>query len=283
MLSIARVLTFWGVLVGVAASPRLASAEDELLVKLPKVTEPTARAHLQAGNAHYRVREFEAALTEYKKGILIEDAAIFLYNIGMCNRRLEHWADAVWVYQRFLDRAKPEPALVARVEGFITDAQNHLDEEKRAQANRVPSEPPRGASAVAAPASGNTASTSVQGTHMERPSTRLVRGEPWYRDGVGWALTGAGLIAASVGGWLILDAGHLDEQANSNPIQPERVALHDRASTRRLEGALVGIGGLALLGTGIVKLIVHPEDHEEQITGWRLGITTHGVALVGSF
>jgi tetratricopeptide (TPR) repeat protein len=277
MLSIARVLTFWGVLVGVAASPRLATAEDELLVKLPKVTEPTARAHLQAGNAHYRVREFEAALAEYKKGILIEDAAIFLYNIGQCHRKLEHWADAVWVYQRFLDRAKPEPALVARVEGLISEAQNHVDEEKRAQAGQTPSSRPSSApvASTPSPAPGNEA------PRAPVPSTRLVRGDPWYNDGVGWALTGGGAIGLGLGGLLLFSAADLENQADATTIQADRRSLQARASTRRIEGGIVGVGGAALLTLGIIKLIIHPEDREEPIV--RLGITSNGIAISGRF
>jgi tetratricopeptide (TPR) repeat protein len=284
MLSIARAFVFWGALLGamsVVAPVRLARADDELLAKLPKVTEPTARAHLLSGNAHYRTKEFEAALAEYKKGLQLEDAAIFLYNIGQCNRKLQRWDDAVWVYQRFLDRAKPDAALVERVQGFIREAQQHLDEEKRAARVRPPTDvgPPSPAPMTATP----TAVVPPPGGSAA-PAMRLVPGEPWYRDSAGWALTGAGAIGVGVGAWMLADAADLERQANDSPMEPQRVALHDRASSRRVTGAIVGLGGVALLATGIVKLIVHPGDREEPIgTSWRIGITGDGLAILGKF
>ena len=78
--------------------------------------------------------------------------------------------------------------------------------------------------------------------------------EPWYADGVGWSLASAGAIAAVAGGYLWLDTADLDDRANHEPRQTVREALHDRASTRRGIGAVIGISGIGVLAAGILKL-----------------------------
>jgi hypothetical protein len=69
---------------------------------------------------------------------------------------------------------------------------------------------------------------------------------------------GAGLVFGGVGGGLLLDAQSLDSDANRDPNQSESNALRSKADTRRLLGGVLGVGGLALLVTGGIKLAIHP-------------------------
>ena len=78
--------------------------------------------------------------------------------------------------------------------------------------------------------------------------------EPWYADGVGWTLASAGTLAAAAGGYLWLDAADLDDQANNEPRQTLRDALHDKATARRGLGAVIGISGISVLVAGVIKL-----------------------------
>jgi tetratricopeptide (TPR) repeat protein len=82
--------------------------------------------------------------------------------------------------------------------------------------------------------------------------------EPWYADGVGWSLAGAGAIAASAGGYLWLDAADLDDRANHEPRDTARESLHDSASARRGIGAVIGIAGIGVVVAGILKLSIRP-------------------------
>jgi hypothetical protein len=76
--------------------------------------------------------------------------------------------------------------------------------------------------------------------------------EPWYADGVGWTLAGAGAVAAAAGGYLWLDAADLDNQANTEPHQMLRDTLHDKAAERRGLGAVVGLAGIGVLVAGAI-------------------------------
>jgi len=262
-----------------------AHAEDELLAKLPKVKHPEAHVHIVSGNAHYRTKEFEKALDEYKKGLQQEDAAIFLYNIGQCDRFLHRWDDAIWVFRRFLDRAKPEPALVERVEGFLKDAEQQQAADRARAPIREPSDAassgePRSPQASSAPQAPPSPSVAVP----VKPTTRFVPGEPWYRDPVGWTETGGGVIGIGVGAWLLASVANLDDEAHETMNTNVRTSLYDRASTRRTGAAIVGGVGVVAVVVGVATLIRHPEAHDEPVRGsWHIGITGSGVAVFGQF
>ncbi len=82
----------------------------------------------------------------------------------------------------------------------------------------------------------------------------------------------------------MVSANGLDDDANREPRAETRDELHDRASSRRLIGAIVGIGAAGLLVTGVVKLIVHPDDHERIVTtAWQLQVTSDGFSVLGRF
>jgi len=280
---ITRVLVRTAAVLAVLLIATPVHAEDVLLAKLPKVKGREAHAHIVSGNAYYRTKEFERALDEYKQGLQLEDAAIFLYNIGQCHRALRRWDDAIWVFRRFLDRAKPEPELVERVEGFIKDAEQSEAMDKKQAVLREPIDAaspgePKAPQASSAPHASPSMAAPL------KPATRVVHGEPWYRDPLGWIETGVGVVGIGVGAWLLADVASLNDEANKTTNQRQRAALFDRAHARRTEGEIVGAVGVAVVVVGIVTLIRHPEDHEEPVRGaWHVGVTRNGLAVFAVF
>lgn len=243
-------------------------------IRKPKITE--ALDHLARGNKLYNVRSFEEASVEYKAGALVEPAPIFDYNLGQCYRQLGRYDDAIWHYQRFLDRANPLPAKYKQaVEDFIREMK--AEQEKRAM-TKQPTEPaPDSRPTVIEPASNPPPSPRVV--------TVLDRGEPWYADGLGWGLTGTGVVASGASLWLLLDASSLSDDANHEASQEKQTALRNRASDRRLAGAIVGVVGGAALVTGIIKLAIAPKDRQRTVTAadLALGVTSNGVVVSGRF
>lgn len=225
-----------------------------------KPKDDHALQHLVEGNKHYKVQEFEEALAEYKAGALVESAPLFDYNIGQCFRMLGRYKEAIWQYERFLLYGHPtDQEIVDHVNEWLKLMHDELD---RKAMTLKPTEP--------AP-----------------PTTIIVEpDEPWYRDTLGWGLAGAGAVATGVAAYLLWDASSLSDQANNEPNQTMRHDLQNRSSTRNTVGIVVGIGGVGLLATGIVKLVVHPEDRTTYPTtasSWSLGWTGNGVAAFGRF
>lgn len=94
---------------------------------LAKPTNVVAREHLATGNRYFRLREFEKAIEEYKAGAVREDTPVFYWNLGQCYRQLGHYEDAIWHYERFLDRGKPDGEVEASVKKFIAQMKGELE------------------------------------------------------------------------------------------------------------------------------------------------------------
>lgn len=247
-----------------------ALADDEIA----KPSTATARDKLTAGTRLYRVREFEKAIEEYKAGALTEDAPVFYYNLGQCYRQLGKYEDAIWHYQRFLDRAPTAPRKYRdAAEGFIKEMKAEL--EKRAMTSQ-PTEP--------APDGKSTPPPSPPAAHEDKPSVvASAATEPWYADAFGWGLTGTGVVATSVSGYLLLNASDLEDDANHEPSQETQRALRDKASQRRLAGTIVGVVGVGALVTGIIKLAIAPKRESTTTAALDVGVSSNGVFVMGRF
>lgn len=235
---------------------------------LAKPKNATAQQRLAAGNKLYRVREFEKAVEEYKAGALIEDVPVFHYNLGQCYRQLGKYEDAIWHYERFIERGKPAGQLRGAVDAFLTQMRSELERKAMSQPPTEPAPEPKPAPDPPQP----------------KTTTIKIPGEPWHRDRVGWGLSAAGVVGVGVSSWLFINAKGLDEDSNAEATQGERKDLRDRASSRRLLGTIVGVGGAGLLVAGLVKLALRPDDREQTITtSLNLGITGDGVFVTGRF
>ena len=238
---------------------------------LGKPKDTAAREHLSQGNRLYRLREFEKAIEEYKAGALREDANVFLYNLGQCYRQLGKYEEAIWHYERFVSRAQPTGEMKTAIEDFVKQMKAELEKKAMTQA---PVEPAPDAKPV------DPAPPPVAVTSVTSPS----ESSPWYTDGVGWALAGTGASAVALGGYLLLDAADLSDEANNEERQGVRQELRDKASTRRVIGAVVGVAGVGLLATGVVKLLRHPSAKERSsMASWDIGVSGRGLYVFGSF
>lgn len=229
-------------------------------------TKPEAVAHFKQGNAHYKVRDFEKAVEEYKAGALIEASAIFDYNLGQCYRQLGKYEDAIWHYERYLHSGIATAQESDSIKHWITQMKAEIEQQAK---STPPTEPatmqPEGQPAIIQP-------LAVQKTV-----------EPWHRDAFGWGITGAGLMVSSIGAVLLVDAASLRRDANKAPSQQEQNALHGKADTRSLAGGIVLAVGGGLLVTGIVKLAIHDQEERTTSTSWMIGLSPTGIFASGRF
>lgn len=243
---------------------------------LDKPKAPEARAHLEKGNKVYGVRDFEKAIEEYKAGALVENTPIFDYNLGQCYRQLGRYEDAIWHYERFIKRAQPTGELLDAVNRFIEQMKAEL--EKRAKTQQ-PTE--------AAPATGSASTTNITtGTSATNTSTSLTtssvppsRSPDWF--GIG--LVSAGSVGVVVGGVFLYDASSLRDEANATSDQRQREALFDKADTRSLVGWIAGGVGVAVLGTGVIKLVVGRSSNSNTSSAWNVGASQNSLYVFGRF
>jgi tetratricopeptide (TPR) repeat protein len=243
-----------------------------------------ARSHLELGNKLYNVRSFDEAIVEYKAGALIEPAPVFDYNLGQCYRFLGKYEDSIWHYERFLARGKPEGKALDAVHDFIAQMRSELDKkamtQKPTDAAPGASQPPTDAAPSAAPSASQPDRPSQSPPLPEQAVG--VRTEAWYRDGFGWGLTGAGVVGLAVGGGFLASASSLRADANATKIQGEYNRLRDKANTRDLLGAVIGIGGAGVLVTGIIKLAIHSEG-PDRVAEWNVSASGDGFIVFGRF
>lgn len=266
------VLPFLAIALVLCTRPAFA---DDPPIKRPKA--PAALEHLAKGTKLYNVRSFEDAAAEFKQGALVEPAPIFDYNLGQCYRQLGQYKDAIWHYERFL-KASPETTVRNQhVREFITQMQGELD--KKAMTAPPTEAAPVSASAEATPQD----TTGPAAVVVADPPRNEVPAQRWYTDTLGWTFAGAGFVGVVVGGGFFLDASRLRDDANRSTSQQERSALQDKADSRTLSGAVIGVAGVGLLGAGIVKLALFKDASSSTATAWDFAVSRDGVFAVGRF
>jgi hypothetical protein len=66
-----------------------------------------AKARFVSGQSHYNLNEFSEALLDFKEAYRLYPDPVFLYNLGQCERQLEHDEEAIRFYRSFL-RERPK-------------------------------------------------------------------------------------------------------------------------------------------------------------------------------
>lgn len=248
--------------------------------EIPHPRSPEALQHLAAAKTHYDVREWDAAIEEYKAGARIEASPIFDYNLGQAYRQAHDYRAAIWHYQRFLRAYAPAGKRTDSVKQLIEQMQAELDQRAAKQPpTDVITDQPSTGSAVARPEA-KPLITTTQPT-VATPATDPA--ERWYEDTLGWGLSGAGLIATSVGVGFLISGTHLHDEANGMPDQSRSNDLHHTADKRQLIGEIVGAGGLALVITGAIKLAITPSSANHPTTALRLGASARSLFVTGMF
>jgi tetratricopeptide (TPR) repeat protein len=208
---------------------------------LAKPIASKARAHLDQGNKLYAIRAFDEAIAQYKAGALLEDTPVFTYNLAQAYRITGRYQEALWYYERFMNRTEPTGPLREAIERFTSQMKAEIERSamKEAPTNAAPA--PEEQQAMA-----NRLSLS------ERPEP-----EPWFQDRTGWALAASGVILTASAVYFLFDAKSLDSEAGDELREVERSDLKDRAQTRRILGYALGAVGVGSLGAGVIKLAIH--------------------------
>lgn len=272
----------------VSASSAVASAdgadstcadEEEAVRKLSKrdtslapPTDKTAAEHVKEGNRAYRAGDFEKAIEAYTAAAMRDDAPVLLYNLGQANRKSKQYDKAIHQYRLFLDRGNPGKELRALIE---CNVQMMTAELESAAAKQPPQEPaPEGPVGPVVP-------PPVDDEPVDEEPAETA--PPWYADGLGWGLTGGGVVLGAVGGFFLFDAASLDDQADREDRDDVRRDLRDRADQRRTMGFVVGAVGVATLATGIVKLVLTPDATAREEDEMSLVVGASYVGLAGTF
>jgi tetratricopeptide (TPR) repeat protein len=257
----------WILLVGillVGATISSAHADGDPLAK-PAHRE--ARTHLALGNKLYTLREFEKAIAEYKAGALIEDAPVFQYNLAQAYRLSGRYQEALWHYDRFVQRTHPGDPLKSAIEQFTAQMKAELEELATKQ---QPTDPAGGTPApnrVAPP-----------------PSAKLQH--PPHRSNAGWIATGAGSLAlAGTALGISFWGDRTYARAKASMVQSERESLAHSADTRRYIAEGLGVAAIGCAGVAVYLYISKRAERGGEATALTPVISSGhaGVAVTGSW
>lgn len=104
-----------------------ALAVAALLASAPTAADDTAEARrlFARGEREYAAGRYEPALAAYERAHALSGLPGFLFNIGVCHQRLEHWDDARAFLERYL-AAVPDAPNLEDAQRLLAEVRAHL-------------------------------------------------------------------------------------------------------------------------------------------------------------
>ena len=264
--------------------------DEELAPALKKFIDDApverAKALFAKGNQHYNLGEFGPALEQYKLAYKTKPLPAFLFNIGQCHRKLGQYAEAVTMYQSYLNgvpNAQNRPlveSLIAESREKIAEAQRNAAEAQGRDAQRLATEKAKAeeerkakeAEAVAAAERRKAELARIEADKAKRADENRRYDQHPART---YAYIGAavGVVAGGAGGFFGLRARKAqeayDDRGCGNPAQlldaDELAACRSDRDTGKqsatLSNALL-IGGGAVVAVSAVLFIIDPGNVE---------------------
>lgn len=215
-----------------------------------------ARSLFEAGRSAYGDGRFDEALGHFRRSYELSHRPQLLYNIGQCQDRLRHDAEALATFEEFLT-ALPDAPQRAEVAARLEILRTAVERDRAAEA-AVETEPAVTEEPVLAP---------------------VIPSEP---DPAPWIVLGVG-GAVAVAGAILLGVGYANvaavESAMNVPFSSVRDAYDSAPALTGAGWAALGVG-VALAGVGLVWGLSSGgggNDHAH------LRISPTGIAVSGSF
>jgi hypothetical protein len=106
------------VLLTALLAPRVSHAETPP----PASAQDGARRHFAAGVALYEDRNYEAALVEFEAARAQSNEPVILYNVGLCQRSLFRYTDAIATFSRYLEETAADSRVTPAQRKEVTAA-----------------------------------------------------------------------------------------------------------------------------------------------------------------
>lgn len=225
----------------------------------PKGAE--AKAQFDKGVAAYTKGDYAAASEALGASFKLEEDVETLFAWAQTERKLEHCEKATELYAKLLAADLP-----AENKAVVREKFDECQKILAAQAPAPPPPPP----------------TPVPSRQPDPPPPTAESSRAWWKDPVGGALVGVGVIGLGVGTVFLVQARSADKDKVSAPTYGEFQSLEDKAQSRGKLGVAMLIGGGVLVTGGIVWYATRGGGKKTTVTGWIDG-DSGGVAAFGSF
>ncbi len=254
-----------------AAAPGVASAD-------PKAD---AKARIERAMIHHGNNRFAEALVDLEAAQQLDPQPDLLFAIAQVQVKLGKCGDAVPNYERFL-ATKPEPGPSAAAKEAISVCKTRLASEPT-----PPPEPEPKVEPITAPTTGAKEPPPVVAQQptsdpvaAERPLDTRPGSRAWYKDPLGGALVGAGLISGVVSIVFYRSALATIDDAEAADTYDQAETLSADANSKRTIAAIAGVGGAILVTGGVIRYVLSRDTGERATVA--ITPTAHGGEITWS-
>jgi hypothetical protein len=267
-----------------------------------------ARKHFDKGVTAYTKGDFAAAAAAFSKSNAIEQDMETMFAWAQSERQLDHCDKAIELYDKLLATDMPSENKEA-VKVQIGECKEILAKQKPANTTKPDTTKPdttkpdttkpdttkpdttkpdttplpdTTAHETTANANGanDTTPSTLTGPSPETPATP--EGRAWWKDPVGGALVGAGVVGMGLGTVFLVQGSSANSDKDTATTYDEYQAFDDRAKSRGQLGVITLVAGGALAAGGVVWYVTHKPSHNATVTGWLDG-QSGGLVVHGGF
>lgn len=215
-----------------------------LLAPAAEAPSPAQTPAVERARVAYEEERYEDAIAALEEAYLEDPRPAYVYAKAQAQRLAGRCTEAVKTYRAFIELDPPEQD-VEDANAGMRACRDTLDEG---------GDPTEAAVAVPPPAPVqpqlSTSNPETLPRHVDRPRTR------WWADPAGHALTWPGLVVATVGSGLLIEAHRLERfAAGSEDESAYRDRLGPAPVISRVGIPMIAVGAAALLG-GVIRFAV---------------------------
>jgi len=225
-----------------------------------------AKAHIEKATAAHAAGKYDDALKELTLAYALDPQPELLFGIGQVHMKLGDCESATTFYQRFI-ATKPNPKEASIAQKAITTCKDHPPEPKK-----IEPEPP------IEPVKPQPVETRPEPVAVipPPPPPPPPAARPWYRDFIGDALVGVGVVAEVVAAVEYRGALDKRDRADAATTYGDYQHLLDDAHHQNRLAIGFAAGGGALVLAGVIHYLVTGTPEERGIAI----VPTHGGNLV---
>lgn len=229
------------------------------------LSNPEAQAKFQEAQDAFRAEDFEAAAAAVEAAYIIEPKPMLLYPWAQAERNQGNCGAAVALYQRFIDSG-PREDLASAAQGNLDRCQEELDAAAAAEEQIIEDDDDEVVEEIVEDDEPDPAPIVVEPTTKDdgQPKTKV-----WYKDPLGGALTGAGVVGLGLGVGLLAVGSSTAKKASDEDTQTGYEDQRSRATSLRNGGAIAASIGGALVVGGVVRYLLVTRKGKES-TAWRI-------------
>lgn len=236
-------------------------------VNLSKSEEAAALS--QAARAKFKEQRFGVCAAMYREAFGLDRGQVgYLYSAALCEQKATNFAAAERDYRTVLGLVGPEHALAGKARGHIAEVRAALVAKQQADAHKRKVEREKKLFAEAAARKQRAAqakSAAAAKARQKAAGNVSFAPQPSWQRPVSWASIGLGIVAAGIGGFLLVD-GMSDMELLQKDLEKTEngliVGVHrddarsrqeDAQGKQKLGGGVVAVGvGIAAVGAWLI-------------------------------